>query len=354
MRLLSPAAATAADMDAWNRLGERAAEPNPFAEAAFVLTSARALEADRVRLLIAERDGEWLGCLPIEIRRVAGFSILASSWSHPYSFLGTPLVDADGLAEFAAELVASLRAAEHCRFLLLRTSGDGPVLAALEAAAAEAGLTPIFAHRFERGTYEGRGEEEQLGWMKSRHSKLRRARRKLEKDLGEEVHARELAGDEADIDAFLALESAGWKGAQGTAMATDGSAAELFRGVCDEFRTRNRLLLRSLETADGRVLAMTCSLAARDALFGFKAAYDEELRKYSPGIQLHVEDFGYFDGHRPERVFDSCGSPDSETINSLWPDRRALATVAIGRRGILGKAVGRTLERAHQARSGAA
>ena len=354
MRLLSPSAVTADDLDAWNRLGECAIEANPFAEAAFVPTAVRALGAEHVQLLVAERDGEWIGCLPIEIRRVIGFPILASTWSHPYSFLGTPLVARDRIAEFAAELAASLRAAEHCRFLLLRTCGDGPVLAALEAAAAEAGLAPIFARRFERGAYEGRDEEEELNWMKSRHSKLPRARRKLEKDLDQEVVARETEAEAANVDAFLALESAGWKGEQGTAMASDGGAAELFRGVCDEFRSRGRLLLRSLETTDGRVLAMTCELSAGDVLFGFKAAYDEELRKYSPGIQLHVENFGFFDAHRPERIFDSCGAPDSETINSLWPERRPLATVAIGRRGAMGKTVGRALERAHQTRSGTA
>jgi CelD/BcsL family acetyltransferase involved in cellulose biosynthesis len=351
MRLLPLSAVSADDLSAWNRLGERAIEPNPFAEAAFVPSAAEALGAERVQLLVAERDGEWLGCMPIEIRRVLGLPILASTWSHPYSFLGTPLVTRDGLAEFAAELAASLRTAEHCRFLILRTCGDGPVLAALEAAAAEARLAPIFERRFERGAYEGRGEEEQLSWMKSRHSDLRRLRRKIEKDLGQEVVARERPHDAATVDAFLNLESAGWKGKQGTAMATDSGGAELFRDVCAGFASRERLLLRSLETADGRVLAMTCALSAGDALFGFKAAYDEEMRKYSPGIQLHVEDFGSFDAERPERIFDSCGAPDSETINSLWPDRRPLATIALGRRGAMGKAVGRTLERAHQARS---
>ena len=73
MRLLSPSAVTADDLDAWNRLGECAIEANPFAEAAFVPTAVRALGAEHVQLLVAERDGEWIGCLPIEIRRVIGF-----------------------------------------------------------------------------------------------------------------------------------------------------------------------------------------------------------------------------------------------------------------------------------------
>lgn len=347
MRLLPLSSATEDDLDAWDRLAEAAVEPNPFAEAAFVPVAARALGADRVRLLVAERDGEWVGCMPVELRRALGLSALASTWSHPYSFLGTPLVRRDGVDEFAAELAASLRSGEHCRYLMLRGVSAGPVLAAIEAATAGAGMGPIFERRFERGAYEGRPEDEQLSWMKSRRGKLRAQRRKLEKELGAVVTAQE-QGDEA-AEEFLRLESAGWKGRQGTAMSSEGESAELFRGVCAEFASRGRLLLRSLQAED-RVLAMTCDLSAGDVVFGFKSAYDEELRRYSPGIQLHVDNFGFFDGERPERLFDSCSAPDNETINRLWPDRRQLATVAIGRRGPVGKALGRALARAYETR----
>ena len=328
MRLLSPSAVTADDLDAWNRLGECAIEANPFAEAAFVPTAVRALGAEHVQLLVAERDGEWIGCLPIEIRRVIGFPILASTWSHPYSFLGTPLVARDRIAEFAAELAASLRAAEHCRFLLLRTCGDGPVLAALEAAAAEAGLAPIFARRFERGAYEGRDEEEELNWMKSRHSKLRRARRKLEKDLDQEVVARETEAEAANVDAFLALESAGWKGEQGTSFLSHEKDAAFARAAyAPGLAALDSLLL------DGKPIAMKLSIRTGRTAYTPKIAYDEAFKKLGPGMALEYLLIEAFYASETLDGVDAAATAEGHSALNFFNNHKAMGTVIVGRRG---------------------
>ena len=350
MRLIAIDPLAAADLEAWDRLGERAAEPNPFFERLFVVPAARALGADDLRLLVADSaDGGWSGVLPVTIHRRLGLVRLAESWRHPYSYLGTPLVDRDHLEEFAAALVASLAADEHCLYLLLRRCSAGPVLEAVRAAAPSSGrVEPLFERAFERGAYRGRDPDEQeLGWMKGKkRSELKRQRRKLGEELGVEVGSGDRPDTNAAVDDFLALESSGWKGERGTALASEAGSAELFREMCAAFAAAGRLQIRSLQAGD-RTLAMTCDIAAGDTLFGFKSAYDESLRRYSVGVQLQGGNFGFFDRQREETLFDSCGEPGNEALNTLWPDRREIRTVAFGPGGLRGALARRALATAY-------
>jgi CelD/BcsL family acetyltransferase involved in cellulose biosynthesis len=351
MRLIPLDQLTAADREAWVALAGRALEPNPFFEPNFVDAATADSGSAGIALLVTEEAGTWAGCLPVELRRAAGLPLLASTWRSPYTYLGTPLVDRDRIEAFAAALVASLRRHEHCRVLLLRRTSVGPVLAALDAAAAEADVVELFEAQIERGAYTGRDADRQLDWIKSkRRSEMKRQRRKL----GEEVEAKVTITVRSDVEAaiadFLRLEASGWKGDRGTALGENEASARFFAAMCRSFAAADRLRISSLQAGD-RVLAMTCDLLAGEVLFGFKSAYDEELRRYSPGVQLQVENFTRFDADGAHALFDSCAEPDNEMINGLWPDRRPLTTVALGRRGLTGKLLGRALERAYLKRT---
>jgi CelD/BcsL family acetyltransferase involved in cellulose biosynthesis len=342
---------SAAELDAWGRLAARTAEPNPFFEPLFLPAAARALGVEGVELLVAESaGGEWSGALPIVRRRVARAIPLVEGWRHPYSYLGTPLVDRDRLDEFGSALIAGLSGGDPGRFLMVRRWSVGPVLQAVRTAAAAGGVEVLFEREFERGAYRGRDPEQPLSWLKGkRRSELKRQRRKLGEELGLEVEVRDRPDTEAAVADFLALESSGWKGEGGTALASDRGSASLFEAMCGSFAAAGRLRIRSLQAGE-RVLAMTCDVAAGDTLFGFKSAYDESLRRFSPGVQLQTENFGSFDRERPESLFDSCAEPGNEMINGLWPDRRPIATVVLGPGGVRGALAGRALERAYAAR----
>jgi CelD/BcsL family acetyltransferase involved in cellulose biosynthesis len=341
-----------ADLDAWGRLAERAAEPNPFFEPLLVPAAARSLGAEGVALLVAETDGgEWIGALPVVDRRIARVLSLLEAWWHSYSYLCTPLADGERLDEFGDALVASLAAGEHGRHLMIRRFSVGPVLAALERAVAnERGVEVLFERRFERGAYRGREPERELDWIKGKkRSELRRQRRKLGEELDADAEVVDRPDTAAAIDDFLALEGSGWKGEQGTSLASERGSTDLFREMCESLAAAGRLQIRALRAGD-RDLAMTCDLAAGSTLFGFKSAYDESLRRYSPGVQLQTENFGFFDRERAEGLFDSCAEPDNEMINGLWPDRREIATVVLGPGGVRGSATRRALERAYASR----
>ena len=68
-RLISLSDLSDEQVDAWRRLAARAAEPNPFFEPEFVLPAAARSTDGRGALLVLERDGEWLACLPVRPAR---------------------------------------------------------------------------------------------------------------------------------------------------------------------------------------------------------------------------------------------------------------------------------------------
>ncbi len=350
MRLVPLQSLTAEDRRSWEELAGRAAEPNPFFELPFVTSAAAALQATDVHLLLDDRGERWTGCIPTRVTRVLGRPLLLSSWKHPYSFLGTPLVDRDLVNEFAQAFARDVAAGEHGRFAMLRRCSDDVVLRAIREAARENGLRTVFEQADERALLKRREAATYLEEVKPHHRReIRRLKRRLGEELGEEPTVQDRTDGLAAIEEFLRLEAMGWKGREGTAMAQSTGSAGLFHEICTRFAEKDRLQMLSLE-AGGRVAAMKCNISAGDTLFCFKIAFDENLRRYSPGIQLEIENVELFHG-RDESQMDSCAEPTNEMINRLWPDRRAIVTLTLGPQGLIGRLGGRALGAAYTTRT---
>jgi CelD/BcsL family acetyltransferase involved in cellulose biosynthesis len=325
---------TPAELASWADLYARAAEPNPYFAPHFVLAAARGLGRSDVGLLVARSGSEWVGCLPIVRARTWRRVPLPSltTWLHDYCLLGTPLLDGGDLAESAGALVAGARRDRHATFVALEWLGaDGPVGDAFaEVLTGRRDERPHVSERFERATLQRRPENDYLdGRLSSKRRKeLRRQRRALERELGGEVVVHDRAGEEAAVEAFLRLEASGWKGREGTAMGTIPGHDRFFRDVCASFAVDGHLELLSMEV-EGREVAMQCNLLTDDALFCFKVAYDEELSRFSTGVQLELEAIDLFHARKDLMWMDSCAAPDNELINGLWPDRRPLETLVL-------------------------
>jgi hypothetical protein len=83
--------------------------------------------------------------------------------------------------------------------------------------------------------------------------------------------------------------------------------------------------------SEDRTIAMRSDVVTGDATFGFKLAFDENLARYSPGIQLEIAGTGSFHSTGLDRA-DSCTVPENASMNRLWPDRRALVSAVATRR----------------------
>ena len=342
---------------AWADLSARARHVNPFLGAGVLVPALRHLaEPGEVRLLTVGSPGRLDLLLPVAARRRTRRTPVRAcvGWAHTHHFLGTPLV-APALGEqgWRAALVA-LRESGDAWFVLPQTDVD--VVREVEAAAASLGLAtrrleeqarPV-THRHERDDYA----EQQLSGR--RRKELRRVRRRLEESLGGGLELVDLAAGasppalEAALEEFLALEAAGWKGADGGAIAGRPAERAFFLEACRALAGEGRLEVLALRGREGGPAAMALVLRDGDTQLTFKIAYDEQHASHSPGLLLYLEQLSRFHASGATLV-DTCAAPDHPMARRLHGDDRLLVTLAVAlgpRRGALAvrwaRAVART------------
>jgi CelD/BcsL family acetyltransferase involved in cellulose biosynthesis len=323
----------AEDIAAWRALAHEAIEPNPFFEPEFVLPLAVAYPQDVVQMLVVRRSTRWTACLPIVIRRSWGKLPIRvmTTWRTHYSFLGTPLVAAEGIDALVKLLNGAHRA---CPGLLLleEMSADGPVANLLSEAISQYKGLVIDIERFERAAVRKRENQSALALSTKRLSEHRRLRRGLEQKCGA-LRLIDRSSDPAAVEDFLRLEASGWKGRKGTALACHENDALFFREACRGLAVSGRLQILSLEGS--RTVAMQCNFISDGVVFGFKTCFDESLSRYSPGVLLMIDALANFDKSNSPRL-DSCSHPMNQFVNSLLPDRQEIVTLAIGSKDVKG------------------
>ena len=239
-------------------------------------------------------------------RPARGLPAALGIWRHLYCFLGTPLLDADAAAPAVRSLLAlGLDRAPARHLVLEHVRAGGTAAQATRTAAGQLGLVTVLDTSHERALLERRPTGGYLDAMRSHHRReLNRLGRRLETELEGGLSVTDEAGDEAALDAFLALERSGWKGRRETALASVPAHEAFFREVCRSFAADGRLQLLALYAGDRRV-AMKCNLYSGEGGFCFKTAYDEQLARFSPGVQLERERVRVFHDERDER----CRTP---------------------------------------------
>jgi CelD/BcsL family acetyltransferase involved in cellulose biosynthesis len=325
---------------AWAELASRAAEPNPYLHPDFVLAAARAEQAlgDVQIAVLAGPDG-WDCCLPVRPahrwRRLPLPGTIA--WRHAQCLLGTPLVSPDAPERSLAALFEGLREAARGSFSELDWADDsGPVGDALRRALR---ADAISFGRFARAALIRRPEPTYLdGRLRGKHRRsLRRLGTQLSERLDGDLELVDRTAEPSAVSRFLELEAAGWKGQAGTALASTPRRAEFFREIARCFIERGALELLFLE-AGSHLVAARCNLRGGAVVFCFKVAHDEQLRSFSPGMQLELRMIDRFHADPSAERMDSCADRTSELFNRLWPDRRTLTGVLVPRSGIRGLA----------------
>ena len=77
-------------------------------------------------------------------------------------------------------------------------------------------------------------------------------------------------------------------------------------------------------------MAIVVSLIAGAAAYTWKIAYDEAYARYSPGAQLMLEAPAHLFSDPAVMLIDSCATADHPMIDTLWPERRGIATFVLG------------------------
>jgi CelD/BcsL family acetyltransferase involved in cellulose biosynthesis len=325
------------DVASWRELADQANEPNPFFDPDFVLPAARRLrEWDEVGVIRVLDGEDWIACLPV--RRYPRWHQLplprVATWLHIYCLLGTPLVASGHERESLEGIVAEMQAVKRTAFAGIEwVSADGVLADALSAAAPEA----IPFDRFSRATLGRRPSGDYLeGHVKSKDRRdFRRRARLLAEELGEEPQLVDRSEEPGAIEAFIQLEAAGWKGREGTALASNPAHAELMRETARAFAERGSFSLVFLEAAE-KAVAARCSFVSGGIDFCFKIAYDEDFKRFSPGRELELRWIDRFHADESLEWLDSCTDPHNDLYNRLWPDRRELITAMLPAPGMSG------------------
>ena len=343
-RIVAPNELTKTDLAAWSDCAASSLEPNPFFEPSWLLPAIEYLdESPTTMLVLVEHSGAIQACVPIvevaadqrSTESHRKHSALETRVAPTAVTLGTPLVTAEGGCEALACLLTEiLREAEHrgVGLVIMEWVGnDGPIARLLREVANQTNNTLIEFDVWERGFLSRPVGDEESYWLrgigKNRRRTIRQHHLQLTAALGTSpsLHIRT---DGGAIDEFLRLEASGWKGHQpgGLAFRQQAGTTKFFEAVCSRYFDEGRMWFLSLE-GRGAPIAMMCCVRSGDGIFAYRTAYDEELAKFGPGVELFLAAMEHFDRNTDARWFDTCSARDNEHLLGLFPDRRAMATV---------------------------
>jgi CelD/BcsL family acetyltransferase involved in cellulose biosynthesis len=320
----------------WDELSANAIDENPFYARAYVIAGLQTIDANAdLRAVTVREQGALVGLFLFRLKRWPVERAVAAS--NVYQFNTQPLIHRD----HARAVVAAWQDALQKRQIPRRWSFPDICLSSAFirecqslGATSQLDLIPSAAYARARLTRLDGGFDAHLQTVvsKSRAKDIQRSIRRL-RELGEVTfeRQRDSAMVAQRIEDFLAIEHAGWKGRAGTSiLANDAHAAfarQAFRQDGAARTSVDSLLL------DGKPLAISVNLQTGDTVFTPKCAYDENFRKFSPGLVLEylvIEAF-YRDGECAE--MDSSTTVDNHVIQGLWNCDRAIAQVLIGPQG---------------------
>jgi CelD/BcsL family acetyltransferase involved in cellulose biosynthesis len=328
-----PLAALTDIVEPWRALCDRAAEPNVFYDPAFALAAAPIFGQGVEAILIWDAAERLVGFFPFSVaaRRYGIRLPLILGWTHRFAPLGTPLVDRDLCGEAIAAFLAQIARDDALPKLLLipLLNESGPVAAALRACA----IGCAAFDRHQRALLAPKGDRAHYledAISAKRRKELRRQRHRLA-DGGSVVFsvAREPNEIRAALNDFLVLESGGWKGRGGTAIAQVPDIHRFVETAVTALANRGAAQVARL-TRGTQSIASAITLSSGRGAWGWKIAYDESFAAASPGVQLYFDLTTTLLADPAISFVDSCATPDHPMIDHLWRERLSLGDWLVG------------------------
>ena len=332
----------------WRDLVARAAEPNVFMDPAMVQAAVETDKAARVAVLLAWKSSNAGGQ-----QRLAGIWALAigrprksllptdvlNAPPHFHNSLATPVIDRDCLDEVLHAMLDAVAVDPNLPDIIaIDLMGmDGPVMAALTRVLAARGSVPRILEDFHRpklvSAQDGKSYLEKALSGSSR-KKLRQHRRRLaEKGELRRRICVEPQAVRAAFEEFLALEAAGWKGKQGTALLCNAADAAFMRAAIAALAEEGGVWVDALQL-DGKPVSMQIFARCGAAAYTWKTAYDERFHDFSPGMLLLEDYTASLLADDSIAYVDFCSRSGSGFM-SAWSERQPVADLGIdARRGV--------------------
>ena len=340
VRRLTPGELTDRDVEAWADLESRAAEPNAFLSPHFVLPAVRHVDPGALPVVFLVERGAAGGRETVGAGvfcRARGSRFLPLPHLVAYRSLYTSssglLLDRDWGDESLAALLGHVRRHEpRCHGIEVPLVwADGPLARAVASASGHGGALFRGVELDERAVLlPAEASPQLLERALGRHKKdLDRRMRRL-RERGD-VGWRWYRGDgipSAAVEAFLALEHAGWKGQAGTSLRSRPADEAFFREMVARFDAEGRALFTEL-TLDGVPIASTSNLVSGRVGFAFKIGWDPDYKAFSPGMLNEVEFVRHASAVCGDLEYFDSGATGDSFINRLWPWRRPKGHVVV-------------------------
>jgi hypothetical protein len=338
----------AAFISAWDDLATHAAEPNIFSESWFLRPALEQFDAmDKVRLFTLWDGDQLCGLMPLAtLPRYGRWPIPhVQNWLHHNAFLGSPLVRKGYADRFWRELLTGLDT-DPGQALFFHINGltiGGEVARTLEVICDAQRRRCALVQQTDRALLE-QGLTPAAYYEQAVRSKKRKELRRQKNRLAEEGALTFTRDDSSTglaewTEEFLALEKRGWKGRNGSALASFPETRALFSEVLAGAAVLGKVERLDLRL-EGRPLAMLVNFHSPPGSFSFKTAFDEDFARYSPGVLLQIENLALLD-RADIKWCDSCAAQGHPMIDSIWTGRRSIGRYSIaiggaGRRTIFG------------------
>lgn len=311
-------------LPAWDDLCARTVESNVYYAPRYARALIDNINHDTSLNFATVWQGETLAAmLPFTRSRVESpwLATAARAWQTDYTFSCTPLLDRSCSADAAAALIALLGTIKEGEWIFPTINRHGPACRALIEALENDDRPYVFLNSFQRAVFDCAGsfdEYMQNCLSSKRRRDLARSRRRLE-EIGMVAHEFHCFGEGLDraVQTFLAIESSGWKGKRGTALAcrtpTRQFALDAFTGDPE-----NSICRADVLTLNATPVAVGLIVFSGGTGFTVKGAYDENYRSYSVGLLLEVEVLRSILTDRWASRLDSATN-GGHVIDSLWP-----------------------------------
>ncbi len=260
---------------------------------------------------------------------------------HPNNFLGDPLIWQGYEEIFWNEFLNYCQNnIPNLNFLYLdKLSLDGSIFRAFQTASHKREQRFDIIQKCERAkldTDKSRDEYYAQNIRKKKRKELQRLKNRLE-ELGEITFNESLSYLKVDeevfqwLEDFLTLENAGWKGENGSSLASNNDTASFYWDAMRAAHAKQQLHLSCMRL-NGKPLAMLISFIDNKIGFSFKTAFDEDYARYSPGVLLQLENLTLQERHGLNFI-DSCAAENHPMIDKIWSERRKIGSVSIALSG---------------------
>jgi CelD/BcsL family acetyltransferase involved in cellulose biosynthesis len=268
----------AAISDAWDRLSAR--DFPPFGDHAWFTAWWDAFGSDgELRACLLWRRDELSAALPMASKR-SRFSALTNP--HTPSFIAPARDDAA-----LESIVAATFDARPTVLTIDALQASDPLRDALATASERRGRALLEEPAQHSPRVELSGDFER--YAAERKSRLRNITKQWTKLTREHAVGFRFACPDDDFDAEVerafALEAAGWKGRAGTAVLSTLETTRFYTALARAYKARGELRLAWLDV-DEAPAAFIFAVQRNRRVYGLKAGYDEDLRRYSPGLLI--------------------------------------------------------------------